>query len=160
MDAASFAATYALNVLGVVNCAAPLLPLMTARRAGRIAIVASVAGYRGLPGAYAYTSSKAALINLAESLRIDYAPRGVTIQVVNPGFVKSELTAQNQHPMPFLMDATRAAVRIADGLAGDAFEIAFPRRTVWPLKLLGLLPAWAYVPLARAMTSPYEPPSA
>lgn len=150
VDAEAFAETYRLNVEGTVNCLAPLLPLLEARQAGRVAVVASVAGYRGLPGgAYAYTSSKAALISLAESLRIDLAPRGITVQVVNPGFVRSELTAQNAHPMPFLLETDAAARRIADGLETTQFEIAFPRRTVWPMKLLGLLPASLYLPLVR-----------
>lgn len=149
VDAQAFAATYDLNVMGVVNALDPLLPLFEARGAGQVAIVASVAGYRGLPNAYAYTSSKAALINLAESLRIDLGPRGIKVQLVNPGFVKSELTAQNDHPMPFLLETAEAARRIADGLAGTGFEIAFPRRTVWPMKLLGLLPAALYLPLVR-----------
>ena len=114
-----------------------------------MALVASVAGYRGLPEAYAYASSKAALIHLAESLRIDLGLRGVKVQLINPGFVATELTAQNAHPMPFIMEAAKAARIIVDGLESDAFEIAFPRRTYWPMKLIGLLPSRLYVWLVR-----------
>ena len=152
IDADAFAATYALNVMGVVNAIDPLLPLLQAR-GGQIAIVGSVAGYRGLPGgAYAYTSSKAAVIHLAQSLRIDYAQSRLKIQLINPGFVKTELTASNKHPMPFLLEAEEAACRLVDGLESDAFEIVFPRRMAWGLKLMGLLPFRLYAFWARKVS--------
>jgi NAD(P)-dependent dehydrogenase (short-subunit alcohol dehydrogenase family) len=130
----------AVNFGGPVNCLDPLLPAMIARGRGQIAIVASLAGYGGVPGSLAYGSSKAAAIAMAEALRLTYADAGLTIQVVNPGFVATAMTAPNDYPMPFMMSADDAAARICAGLARGGFEIAFPRRLVWPMKLAGLLP--------------------
>ncbi len=129
-----------VNLGGPVNCLDPLLPATLARRSGQIALVASLAGYGGVPGSLAYGSSKAALITMAEALRLTYAGAGLTVQVVNPGFVATAMTAPNDYPMPFMMSADAAAARICAGLASGGFEIAFPRRLVWPMKLAGLLP--------------------
>lgn len=129
-----------VNLGGAVNCLDPLLPAMLSRRSGQIALVASLAGYGGVPGSLAYGSSKAAVITMAEALRLTYASAGLTIQVVNPGFVATAMTAPNDYPMPFMMSAEAAAARITTGLARGGFEIAFPRRLVWPMKLAGLLP--------------------
>ncbi len=144
-----------LNLGGTVNCLAPLVPAMVARRAGKIAIVASVAGYRGLPTAAAYGASKAALINMAEALHLELKPAGVAVALVNPGFIRTPLTDRNSFPMPFLMEADAAARRLADGLDGSAFEITFPRRFTWMLKLLRILPYRLYFALA-ARTVPAE----
>ena len=131
---------FAVNVGGAVNGLDALLPAMLARGRGQIALVASLAGYGGVPGSLAYGSAKAALITMAEALRLTYAGAGLTIQVVNPGFVATAMTASNDYPMPFMMSADTAAARICAGLARGGFEIAFPRRLVWPMKLAGLLP--------------------
>ncbi|WP_340119519.1 SDR family NAD(P)-dependent oxidoreductase [Pelagibius sp. 7325] len=138
-----------VNLMGTVNCLAAVLPPMLARRRGRVAIVASVAGYRGLPTAAAYGMTKAGLINLAEALRVELAPSGIAVQIVNPGFVRTPLTDRNPFPMPFLMEPEDAAEAFFKGLRSDRFEIAFPRRLVWIMKLLRCLPA----PLAFAVTS-------
>jgi NAD(P)-dependent dehydrogenase (short-subunit alcohol dehydrogenase family) len=137
-----------VNLMGTVNCLAAVLPPMLARGRGRIAIVASVAGYRGLPTAAAYGMTKAGLINLAEALRVELAPCGIIVQVVNPGFVRTPLTDRNKFPMPFLMEPETAAEALFRGLRSDRFEIAFPRRFIWIMKLLRCLPA----PLAFAVT--------
>ena len=129
-----------VNLGGAVNCLDPLLPVMLARRRGQIALVASLAGYGGVPGSLAYGSSKAAVITMAEALRLTYAGAGLTIQIVNPGFVATAMTAPNDYPMPFMMSADAAAGRICAGLARGGFEIAFPHRLVWPMKLAALLP--------------------
>jgi short-subunit dehydrogenase len=113
---------------------------MIARGRGQIAIVASVAGYRGLPRAVAYGATKAALISMAESLEFDLKPRGVTINVVNPGFVKTPMTAVNTFPMPFLLEVDDAADRIVTGLKRGRFEICFPWQLALPLQILALLP--------------------
>lgn len=140
-----FQATYDLNVFGVVRVLEQMLPRLKQRRSGHIAITASVAGYGGLPEAYGYCSSKAALINLAESLAIDLVGEGIKVQVVNPGFVRTPLTAQNKFPMPFLMEPEEAARRIADGFASNRFEITFPWQLVLPMKLARLFPSKLWV---------------
>ena len=141
-----------VNLLGSANTLAAVMPETIRRRSGHIAVVASVAGYRGLPRAAAYSASKAGLIALAEGLKFDLDRAGVKIQVVNPGFVRTPLTDRNDFAMPFLMDADEAAERIVKGLAGSAFEIAFPRRFAWILKLLGCLPDRLYFRLVAKAT--------
>jgi NAD(P)-dependent dehydrogenase (short-subunit alcohol dehydrogenase family) len=139
-DAAVFDRLFALNVGGVVNTLAAVVPRFVERRRGRIAVVASVAGYVGLPTAAAYSGTKAGLIALCESMRPELAQFGVTVQVISPGFVKTPLTDRNEFPMPFLMEADAAADRIAKGLESGRFEITFPRRLSWLLKVLRVLP--------------------
>jgi NAD(P)-dependent dehydrogenase (short-subunit alcohol dehydrogenase family) len=136
--------TFAVNVNGVANGLEPLLAAMIGRRRGHVALVASVAGYRGLPRAAAYSATKAALIAMAEALAFDLIDLNVRISVVNPGFVETEATAVNDFEMPFLMKTDAAAKRIADGLAKPGFEIAFPTRFALILKTIGLLPHRAY----------------
>jgi NAD(P)-dependent dehydrogenase (short-subunit alcohol dehydrogenase family) len=142
----------AINYMGAVNGIAAVLPRFLERRAGHIAVVSSVAGYRGLPQAAAYGPTKAALINLCEALKPDLDPYGVRISVINPGFVRTPLTDLNPFPMPFLMEADAAADRIVKGLARGAFEITFPRRFTWLVKLARILPYALYFPLIRKTT--------
>lgn len=141
-----------VNLMGVVHCVEALLPAMLARRHGHLVLVASVAGYRGLPTAAGYSASKAAVIALAESLRLDLADSGVRVTLVNPGFVDTPLTQRNSFPMPDIISAEAAAAAMVKGLAGDAFEIAFPRRFACMMKLLRLLPDAVYFPLIRKVT--------
>ncbi|MFO0295803.1 MAG: SDR family NAD(P)-dependent oxidoreductase [Rhodospirillales bacterium] len=141
-----------INLFGVAHCLEPLLARMVARRRGHIAIVASVAGYGGLPTAAAYGPTKAALINMAESLRIDCENLGIRLQLVDPGFVKTPLTDRNEFPMPFLMPVEAAVDAFVAGLATDRFEITFPRRFALLLRLLNMLPYRAYFALVRRMT--------
>ncbi|MGE0723281.1 MAG: SDR family NAD(P)-dependent oxidoreductase [Alphaproteobacteria bacterium] len=143
-DTDAFSALVDLNLLGTVRSLAPVMARMVGRGRGRIAIVASLAGYRGLPTAAAYGASKAALINMTEAMRPDLARAGVAIQLVNPGFVRTPLTDRNRFPMPFLMDAERAARQFRRGLEGRRFEIVFPRRFAWLLKLMRILPYGLY----------------
>lgn len=135
-----FATTMATNYMGVVNCLSAVSPLMMARGQGHISWIASVAGYVGLPKASAYGPSKAALINLAESLKPEMARAGVSLSVINPGFVETPMTVQNDFPMPFLMKADAAARLTIRGLEAKRFEIAYPRAFVMLLKLARLLP--------------------
>ena len=138
-----------LNVLGVANCLEALLPRMIDRGAGHLALVASIAGYSGLPTAAGYGASKAALINMAESLKPELDALGIKLQLVNPGFVKTPLTDKNDFPMPFLMPADAAAEAFFRGLQSDRFEIVFPRRLVYLLKLLRCLPYGPFFALTR-----------
>ena len=141
-----------INLLGVAHCLEPLLARMAARRRGHIALVASVAGYGGLPTAAAYGPTKAALINMAESLKRDCDRLGIKLQLVDPGFVKTPLTDRNDFPMPFLMPVEDAVDALIAGLATQRFEIVFPRRFALLLKLLNMLPYDAYFALVRRMT--------
>jgi NAD(P)-dependent dehydrogenase (short-subunit alcohol dehydrogenase family) len=139
------------NYLGVVNCLAGLLPRMVVRRRGHVAWIASVAGFVGLPKAAAYGPSKAALINLAESLKVDLELRGVTVSVINPGFVETPLTAQNDFNMPFLMQVPEAARLSIEGLLKRRFEIAYPWRFVFIMKVARLLPYALFFQLIRSI---------
>lgn len=140
LTAEIFRETAAVNYLGVTNAVAVLAPAMARRGTGHLAWIASVAGYVGLPKAYAYGPTKAALINLAESLAPELQAKGVTVSVINPGFVETPLTAKNDFPMPFLISPAEAARRTLAGLEAGQFEIAFPRRMVALLKSLRQLP--------------------
>jgi NAD(P)-dependent dehydrogenase (short-subunit alcohol dehydrogenase family) len=137
-----------VNVLGTVNCIQAVLPGMLARRSGRIAVVASVTGFAPLPMAAAYGATKAFLISMCESLRADLRGerRGVEVTVIAPGFVNTGLTERNDFDMPFVIEAGEAARIIADGLERGAPEIAFPRRMVLLMKLLG---SWLPGPARR-----------
>jgi short-subunit dehydrogenase len=141
----AFKRMYEVNYLGVINVLAAVIPTFRKRRAGHISWIASVAGYRGLPKAAAYGPTKAALINLAESLKAELAQDGVVVSVINPGFVKTPMTAQNDFPMPFLMDVEDAARATIEGLQKQKFEVAYPRRFVAILKVARVLPyAWYF----------------
>jgi NADP-dependent 3-hydroxy acid dehydrogenase YdfG len=140
------------NLMGTLNCVAAATSAMLAAGKGQLAIVASVAGYRGLPKAVIYGASKAALINLAETLRLDLGPRGIKVQLINPGFVKTPLTDQNDFKMPALITPDQAATEIVAGLNSERFEIHFPKRFTRLLKFLRLLPYGLYFPLIRRIT--------
>jgi len=155
VEAGRFAAevfdqVFRVNLFGVVNCIAAVLPGMLSRRRGTLALVSSVAAYGGLPTAAAYGASKAAVSHLAASLKLDLDALGVRVVLISPGFVDTPLTRRNRFPMPFLISAERAAECIRRGLEGRAFEIAFPRRFALLLKALNLLPyGWYFAAVHR-----------
>ena len=129
-----------VNLTGMSNAIAAVLPEMLERHAGTIAGISSVAGFRGLAGAEAYGATKAAQINMLESLRVHVAKRGVRVTTICPGFVRTELTASNEFPMPFLIDAEQAAASICDGLEHDRTEIVFPLPMALLMKAARLVP--------------------
>ena len=131
----------AVNVDGVINTVAPLLPRMVARGRGQLALMSSLAGFRGVGGAPAYSASKAWVRVYGEALRLDLATHGIRVSVICPGFVRSRMTAVNRFPMPFLMDADRAARIIQRGLAANRGRIAFPWQMAAAVWLLNALPA-------------------
>ncbi len=141
-----------VNLYGTLNCLEPLLARYLEQQRGHIAVMASVAGYRGLPTAAAYGAGKAALINLCESLYLDLAGSGVTIQVINPGFVRTPLTDKNDFAMPALMEPEDAARAIIEGLQRKRFEISFPGKFVIWLKLLRVLPYSWYFKAVKKIT--------
>ena len=151
-DSDGFAHQIAVNLLGVANGMAALLPHMAHEKQGLVAAVSSPSGYRGLPNNAAYGTAKAAVTHLCESLRFDGRRMGVEIKVVHPGFVRTPMTDTNDFPMPFLMEPAEAVQRILTGLDGNRFEIAFPRRLVWPMKLMRTLPYELYFPLLVWLT--------
>ncbi len=140
LDPADVRALVELNIMGTVNSLAAALVPLRARQQGQVAIVASLAGYWGLPTAAAYGLTKAGLINLAEALQPELRALGIKLQLVNPGFVRTPLTDRNPFPMPFLMEVEDAAEAFWRGLNSNRFEIVFPRRLAWMLGLLRRLP--------------------
>ncbi|MEM9878371.1 MAG: SDR family NAD(P)-dependent oxidoreductase [Pseudomonadota bacterium] len=140
VDPERFARNIAVNVMGAVNALAAIGAKMEQRRAGRLAIVSSVAGYSGLPNAAEYGTTKAALTHMCESLKFKYDQAGVVMQVITPGFVKTQLTDKNEFPMPFIISAQKAAEYICEGFKSRGFEITFPKRFTFMLKFLRVLP--------------------
>ena len=129
-----------VNYNGALHVLDAVLPGMLARKQGHISLVGSVAGYRGLPNSLAYGPTKAALINLAETLYLDLKDRGIGVSIINPGFVQTPLTAGNDFAMPALLTPQQAATAILMGWSRGAFEVHFPKRfTLW-MKALRLLP--------------------
>lgn len=141
-----------VNYLGAARLLEALLPTLLAQGSGHLSLVASVAGYRGLPQALAYGPSKAAMHYLAETLYFDLAPRGIGVSVINPGFVDTPLTAHNEFEMPALITPDEAASSILRGWARGRFDIHFPWRFTVRLKLLRLLPHGLYVAALRRST--------
>lgn len=129
-----------VNLSGTLNCLHALMPEMIKKQSGHIAILSSVAGYTGLPGGAVYGATKSALMCLAQSLYPELKQNHVKLTVINPGFVATPLTDKNDFPMPFIMTPDAAAQVITKGLRAGKFEIAFPLRLVWLLKILSLLP--------------------
>jgi len=141
-----------VNVMGVFNVVHAVLPALLAQGGGGIGIVSSVAGFRGLPRSLVYGPTKAALINLAEALYLDLHGRGVAVHVINPGFVKTPLTDQNDFQMPALISAEEAAAHTLRGIERGAFEIHYPKRFTLLLKLLRVLPYRWYFPMIHRIT--------
>ncbi len=128
------------NLVGFLNFLSLVAPQMIQQKSGHIAVIASVAGYRGLPQSFAYGASKAALINLCEGIYLELKSYGIDLSIINPGFVKTRLTDQNKFKMPFLISTKEAADLIFQGLKSKDFEIHFPKKFTFFLKLLRLLP--------------------
>lgn len=159
LNRADFEKSFAVNLSGVVNCLLPAIRHMKEKGQGQIAIVSSVTGYGGLPTGAAYGATKAALINMTESLKFDLDKMGIRIQLVSPGFVDTPATRKNAFPMPALVSVEEAARQIAAGLKSQAFEITFPKRFTTMLKLGRLLPYGAYFALVNRATGWRERPS-
>lgn len=142
----------AVNLDGVLNTVDPIRPRMAARGAGQIALMSSLAGFRGFPGMGPYAASKAAVRIYGEALRVELRPRGVRVSVICPGFVRTPMTDGARFPMPMLMEVEDAAAVIRRGLARGRPLIAFP----WPVnagtRVMAALPAaWADALIRRIM---------
>ena len=151
-DLAAANAMIDLNLRGMFNCLDVVLPLLLGQGSGGIGIVASVAGFGGLPKALVYGPTKAALINLSESLYLDLRPKGIAVYQINPGFVATPLTAGNDFEMPALMTAEDAAEALVDGIEAGQFHIHFPKRFTTFLRLARLLPYRLYFWLIHKVT--------
>ncbi|TPW29536.1 SDR family NAD(P)-dependent oxidoreductase [Pararhizobium mangrovi] len=152
MKLEDFDKTFSVNLGGSVRGLLPSVEAMRRAERGQIVLVASVTGYGGLPTSAAYGASKAALINMAESLKFDLDKLGIRIQVVNPGFVDTPATADNDFKMPALMQPEDAARRIVKGIGSKSFEISFPRRFTGFLKMLQFLPYSGYFAAVNRFT--------
>jgi short-subunit dehydrogenase len=143
-DTAVAARIVEVNAIGAIHLVGACLPSMVARRSGHLVAIASLAGFRGLPGSAAYCASKSAMRTLFESLRVDLRGYGVRVSTISPGYVATPMTAPNRYPMPFLMTLDAGADRILKAIERGRRDDAFP----WPLsaavRLLGHLPASAY----------------
>jgi len=152
LDLADMQRHLAVNYSGALLVLDAVLPALLAQGHGHISLVGSVAGYRGLPNSLAYGPTKAALINLAETLYLDLHGQGIGVSLINPGFVQTPLTANNAFEMPALLTPAQAAQAILRGWARGAFEVHFPKRfTLW-LKALRVVPNRAYFYLVRRVT--------
>ena len=143
-DTALAARIYAVNVLGVLHTVEPLLPRLIARGSGQIGIMASIAGFRGLPRGPAYSGSKAALIVHGEAWRVALVGTGVGVSVICPGYVRTPLTARHRFKLPFLLEPQAAARTIATGLAANRARIIFP----WQIRIA----AWMFHVLPEPWT--------
>jgi len=153
----NFRRTVDLNLMGTVNCMGAIVPSMVGRKSGHIAVMASLTGYLGLPTAASYGATKAALISMAHSFRPDFERYGVTMSVINPGFVKTPLTDKNTFPMPFLQPLDKAIDVIIKGLDSGRFEIAFPWQVAWGLRFLRALPEPLRFAVMRQMLPDQDP---
>jgi len=141
-----------VNYVGALHMLEVVLPTLIKQRSGHISLVASVAGYRGLPQALAYGPTKAALQHLADALFFDLRPLGIGVSVVNPGFVATPLTAGNDFEMPALLTPMQAANHIVGGWGKGCFEIDFPKRFSLWMRFLRLLPNKLYFATVRLAT--------
>jgi len=145
-----------VNYVGALHLLDALLPQLLRQASqgqpAHLSLVSSVAGYRGLPNSLAYGPTKAALINLGETLFLDLQPKGVGVSVINPGFVETPLTAKNQFAMPALISSERAATEVVRGWERGEFEIHFPKRFTHMLKALSYLSDGLYFAAIRRAT--------
>lgn len=131
-----------VNLMGALNIIHAILPVFRSQGEGQIALCGSVAGFRGLPKGQPYSATKAAIINLSESLKAEH--KNLDVKVINPGFVRTPLTEKNDFDMPMMIEPEEAAKAIAEGLLAQGFEIHFPKKMTWGMKLLRILPNRLY----------------
>lgn len=162
LDTSNVVKTFEINLFGVIYGLVPVLERMRQRGRGQMVLVGSASSYFGWPNAASYGASKAALNNLAEGLKHDFDKLNIRIQVINPGFVDTPLTQKNEFSMPALVPVDEAARRMAAGIRSGGFEISFPRRLNWPLKLLRILPFeiryWLIHRITKWDSRPLAPP--
>jgi short-subunit dehydrogenase len=143
--------TIATNLEGAFTILREIIPYFRQQGKGQIALCGSVAGYRGLPGGQPYSATKAAIINLAESLRAELDGTNIDVKLINPGFVKTALTDKNDFPMPMMIQPEEAARAIANGLLKKKFEIRFPMLFTSIMKIMQILPYALYFRMTNNM---------
>jgi len=143
-DIAAFKAVMEINVLGMVQTFQPFIAAMRQAGKGSLVGIASVAGVRGLPGAGAYSASKAAAISYLESLRVEMAPSGVHVTTIAPGYIRTAMTAVNTYKMPFLMDADVAAAKFAKAIENRRRFVIIPWQMGWAARFMRLIPPFAW----------------
>lgn len=143
-DADQVEAMCNVNFTGCARVVGAVLPAMVTRGTGHVVITGSLSGFRGLPGAIGYAASKAGTMVLAESLYADLRLSGIAVQLANPGFIKTRLTAKNDFSMPFIMDPEAAAQFMFDHMQSNRFKISFPTLFSWLFRGSNVLPDWLY----------------
>ncbi|WP_341367427.1 SDR family NAD(P)-dependent oxidoreductase [Yoonia sp. BS5-3] len=133
-----------VNFLGASRVAGAVIKDMLAKQAGHIVLVGSLAGFRGQAGAIGYSASKAGMMTLAESMQADLRKSPVSVQLVNPGFIKTRLTDKNTFNMPFIMSAEDAAKEVFEHMNTDGFKKSFPMVFSWLFRLSQFMPDWMY----------------
>jgi short-subunit dehydrogenase len=152
IDVNLFQKTMNVNFMGMINVFSILLPHLKNQNHGHLGIVASLAGFAGLPNSSSYGPSKAAMMNYAESIKIDCDKYNIKVSIINPGFVLSRLTEKNTFDMPFLMTSERAANIIYEGLQKEKYEITFPLPMMILFKALRILPRSIYFWVVKIIT--------
>lgn len=133
-----------VNFTGAMRVVGAAMPGFMARGAGHVVLIGSLSGFRGLPGSIGYSSSKAGVMHLAESMHADLRGSGISVQLANPGFIRTRLTAKNDFTMPFLMEPEDAAMRVFEHMNTDAFKRNFPGPFALFFRLTQFLPGWLY----------------
>jgi NAD(P)-dependent dehydrogenase (short-subunit alcohol dehydrogenase family) len=146
-DLEVFRETFDINVLGVVNTFQPFAAPMRARSSGKLVAIASVAGFRGLPGASAYSAAKAAVIRYCEGLRVELHGSGVRVVTICPGFIDTPMTSRNPYPMPFILEVGDAARRIVRAIDSGTKYAVIPWQMAIFGRILSVLPNFVYDPL-------------
>ncbi len=139
-----------VNFLGASRVVGSVIKDMVAKNAGHIVLVGSLSGFRGLPGAIGYCSSKAGMMSLAESMQADLRTSPIDVQLINPGFIKTRLTDKNDFNMPFIMSPEDAAKEVFDHMNTDNFKKSFPMMFSWVFRLSQFMPDWMYYRLFGA----------
>lgn len=159
-DNEAFRAVLDTNVLGMMHTFQPFLPTLVAEGCGKLVGVASVAGFRGLPGSGAYSASKAAAISYLESLRVELAGFGVEVLTLCPGYIATPMTEKNPYPMPFLLSADKASRLVERAVDRGRRFYVFPWQMAWVGRVLRGMPRPVYDALfARAPRKPRRDPS-
>ncbi|MEL6800455.1 MAG: SDR family NAD(P)-dependent oxidoreductase [Pseudomonadota bacterium] len=133
-----------INMMGAIRSVGAVLPAMLERGVGHIVLTGSLSGFRGLPGAVGYGASKAGMMSLAETMRIDLKGTGVEVQLANPGFIRTRLTDKNDFQMPFIMEPEDAAQSMMDLMNSDRFSMSYPWVFASFFRLTQFMPNWMY----------------